>query len=74
MFNAGLWTQLDIDMKCDLDWEEWERFSRLEGSCLFTRVLFHHRIHEGSETTALIEDDTRSNEDLEMLNKSGLRL
>lgn len=29
----------------------------------------HHRIHEGSETTALIEDDTRSNEDLEMLHK-----
>lgn len=29
----------------------------------------HHGIREGSEAAALIEDETRSNEDLEMLNK-----
>ena len=57
-------------MKCDLDWEAWERFSRLKGSFVYSpEILMHHRIHEGSETTALIEDDTRSNEDLEMLHK-----
>lgn len=58
------------DMKCDLDWEAWERYSRLSGEFLYLpRVLMRHRIHEGSETTALIEDDTRTKEDLEMLNK-----
>ncbi len=57
-------------MKCDLDWEAWERLSRLEGSFVYSpEILMHHRIHGGSETTALIEDNTRSNEDLEMLNK-----
>ena len=58
------------DMKCDLDWEAWERFSRLDGSFVYSsKVLMHHRIHEGSETTALIKDDTRSKEDLAMLKK-----
>ncbi len=58
------------DMKCDLDWEAWERFSRLKGEFLYVpHILMRHRIHEESETTALIEDDTRSKEDLEMLKK-----
>lgn len=58
------------DMKCDLDWEAWERFSKLEGSFVYVpKILMRHRIHEGSETTALIEDDTRGREDLEMLKR-----
>ena len=58
------------DMKCDLDWEAWERFSRLEGSFVYSsEILMHHRIHEGSETTSLILDNTRSSEDLAMLEK-----
>ncbi len=58
------------DMRCDLDWEAWERFSKLDGDFLYIpHILMRHRIHEGSETTALIEDDTRSREDLEMLQK-----
>lgn len=57
-------------MKCDLDWQAWERFSRLEGSYIYApQVLMRHRIHEGSETTALIKDDTRTKEDLVMLRK-----
>lgn len=58
------------NMKCDLDWEAWERFSRLDGSFVYSdEILMRHRIHEGSETTASIEDDTRRREDLEMLFK-----
>ncbi|OUO63500.1 glycosyltransferase [Collinsella sp. An268] len=58
------------NMKCDLDWQAWERFSRLEGSYIYApQVLMRHRIHEGSETTALIKDDTRTKEDLVMLRK-----
>ncbi len=58
------------DMKCDLDWEAWERFSQLEGSFVYSdQILMRHRIHEGSETTNLIRDNTRSAEDLAMLRK-----
>lgn len=58
------------DMKCDLDWEAWERFSKIDGSFVYSpEVLMFHRIHEGSETTALIKDDTRRSEDETMLQK-----
>lgn len=58
------------NMRCDLDWEAWERFSTLEGSFIYaSEILMRHRIHAGSETTALIRDDTRSKEDLVMLKK-----
>ena len=57
-------------MKCSLDWETWERFSRLDGSFVYSAsILMRHRIHEGSETTASIKDETRSREDLEMFLK-----
>lgn len=56
------------DMKCDLDWQAWERVSKLEGSFLYdSDILMHHRIHEESETSALIEDNTRTQEDMAML-------
>ena len=32
-------------------------------------ILMHHRIHEGSTTSALIKDSTRTDEDLEMLER-----
>lgn len=57
-------------MKSDLDWDAWERFSRLDGSFVYDpEILMHHRIHEGSETSALIKDNTRTHEDLEMLKR-----
>lgn len=57
-------------MRSNLDWEAWERFSRLDGSFVYDpEVLMHHRIHEGSETSALIRDNTRTAEDLAMLEK-----
>ena len=54
--------------KSDLDWQAWEKFSRMDGSFVYDpEVLMWHRIHEGSETSALIKDDTRTKEDLAML-------
>lgn len=56
--------------KSNLDWEAWEIFSRMDGSFVYDpRVLMWHRIHEGSETSALIKDETRTKEDLAMLSK-----
>ena len=56
------------EFKSNLDWQAWERISRMDGSFVYcSELLMRHRIHEGSETTALIKDDTRTQEDLAML-------
>lgn len=57
-------------MRSNLDWEAWERISRLDGSFVYDdKILMYHRIHEGSETSALIRNNTRTAEDLAMLEK-----
>lgn len=54
-----------VDFKCDLDWDEWERLSKLKGKFIYNKkVLMLHRIHEQSATTELIGDSTRTKEDL----------
>lgn len=58
------------DYKCDLDWQTWERLSKLDGEFLYDPgLLVGHRIHPDSETTRLISDNARSREDLEMYQK-----
>lgn len=58
------------ELKCSLDWEAWERSSRLEGSFLYDpEILIYHRIHKDSETTNMIEDNTRTQEDLYMFER-----
>lgn len=60
VFEAGF--------KSNLDWQAWERISKRDGSFLYApEILMYHRIHEGSETSALIRDNTRTAEDREML-------
>ena len=52
------------------DWEAWEKLSRLEGDFIYDKqILMHHRIHEDSETSAIIQDNKRSDEDMEMYSK-----
>jgi glycosyltransferase involved in cell wall biosynthesis len=52
------------------DWETWEMISRLKGSFLYdTGRWMGHRIHEGSETSAIIGDNKRSLEEYEMFCK-----
>ena len=54
----------------NLDWEAWERFSRLDGSFVYdTHKLIGHRVHEASATSELIHSNRRTEEDLEMLKK-----
>lgn len=56
------------DMKSNLDWEAWERISRLAGDFYYdSKILMYHRIHEDSETTHLIHNSTRTEEDYKML-------
>lgn len=52
------------------DWEAWEKLSRLRGRFLYEpEVLMYHRIHAGSETSAIIGDGARSGEEYEMFRK-----
>lgn len=60
----------NCEMKCNLDWDAWTNISKLEGDFFYDpEVLMFHRVHEGSETTALIFDNTRTKEDLEMFKR-----
>lgn len=65
----NLWSPVfSNEFSCDLDWDAWERASRLKGEFYYnSRILMHHRIHEESETTALIENNVRTQEDYLML-------
>ena len=57
-------------MGSNLDWEAWERFSRMKGSFVYdARMLVGHRIHASSTTSDLILSDRRTGEDLDMLKK-----
>ena len=52
------------------DWEAWEMISRMDGAFLYSKqVAMYHRIHEGSETSAIIGDNARTIEDYEMFKK-----
>lgn len=52
------------------DWEAWEYLSSFKGEFLYTsKELVYHRIHEGSETSAIINDNARSEEEFLMYRK-----
>lgn len=58
------------DLKCDLDWDSWYHFSKIKGRFLYiSKPLMHHRIHEESETSNLIESNIRLEEDYIMFKK-----
>lgn len=57
-------------MESNLDWEAWERLTHVDGSFVYSsKILMLHRIHQGSETSRIIDDGNRTKEDLEMLEK-----
>ena len=59
-----------VGMRASLDWEAWEKISKLKGEFLYTtKALTCHRIHEESETSAAIGDSVRTKEDYVMFCK-----
>lgn len=51
-------------MKSNLDWLAWEKISRRKGAFVYCKKpLMCHRIHEGSTTSQLLNDNGRSRED-----------
>lgn len=57
----------DTEFQTSLDWNQWERLSKLKGSFAYVdEPLMCHRIHRASTTSEMIENKTRTNEDLEL--------
>ncbi len=56
--------------KSNEDWEAWERYSKLKGEFIYIpHAHMAHRIHEDSETSAIIASDERGAEDFDMFRK-----
>lgn len=56
--------------KCDVDWNAWEKLSKLNGRFIFiNKNLMGHRIHEESTTTEIIKDNIRTKEDYDILQR-----
>ena len=51
----------------NVDWQAWARIASQKGAFIYcSDILMYHRIHNGSETSKIISDNNRSNEDFEM--------
>ena len=57
--------------KADLDWQAWEKYSKLKGAfCYIKKPIMGHRVHEESETSNVIGDGGgRTGEDYDMYRK-----
>ena len=56
--------------RSDEDWQAWEMISKYRGSYVYVdEISMYHRIHEESETSIIIGDNARSQEDYEMFCK-----
>lgn len=59
-----------VGFRSNEDWEAWEMLSRLKGAFIYgAKPLMAHRIHNESETSAIISENKRSDEDVVMYSK-----
>lgn len=59
-----------VNFRSNVDWETWEALSGKKGKFVYVaQPLMGHRIHDGSETSATIQENLRTNEDYEMFRK-----
>lgn len=58
------------NMKSNIDWQAWELLSRQKGNFVYLpEILMLHRIHEGSTTSELLENNARKEEDIYVFKK-----
>lgn len=56
--------------RSDLDWDAWERISRMKGAFVYcARKVISHRIHEDSETSNVLSENKRTQEDYIMFQR-----
>ena len=54
----------DCDLKCNVDWNAWEKLSKLDGSFIFIKKsLMGHTVSDKTTTTAIINAGIRTKED-----------
>ena len=57
-------------MKCDIDWDAWEKLSKLKGNFIYiSDKLMGHTVSEETTTTEIINSGIRTKEDLEIFKK-----
>lgn len=57
-------------LKSNLDWQTWENISHLPGDFIYIpNSLMYHRIHEGSETSNVLQNNARTQEDYILFRK-----
>lgn len=62
--------KFDKNFKCACDWDAWDRIAKKKGAFLYiAKPLTGHRIHEGSETTKLIANNVRAQEEYTMFRR-----
>jgi len=58
------------DFRSNMDWYAWEKLSKLKGRFVYVnKPLMTHRIHSSSTTSEMIDENKRTKEDYEMLEK-----
>lgn len=58
------------DLKANIDWDTWIYLAKKNGSFVYVKKpLLEHRIHEGSTTTSVINNNVMSGEDYLMFRK-----
>lgn len=63
-------TVFQVGFRSAEDWQAWESLSRLKGSFIYNHMtLVGHRIHEDSETSHILQDNQRKQEDYTMFCK-----
>lgn len=56
--------------RSDEDWQAWEKISAYQGAFVYVnKISMYHRIHEESETSIILGDNARGQEDFEMFCK-----
>lgn len=60
----------DCDLKCNVDWNAWEKLSKLDGGFSFVnKILMGHTISEETTTTQIIKSGIRTKEDYEIFRR-----
>ena len=63
-------TVFEKGYRSDEDWQAWEKISKYKGTFVYiNKVSMYHRIHEESETSIILGDNARIEEDYEMFCK-----
>ena len=60
----------ESELKSNIDWDTWINLAKKDGEFIYiTKALLEHRIHEGSTTTSVINNNIKNEEDFMMFSR-----